>query len=146
MSENRTEFEEIAQRLAKTLSERLGTREPGISAQEIPDMMGNLMAGEPINCYPGTLGRGCFPKAVFVSLSKPHAKGKNHLSFRQALERLVQHMQGHCLGKTKTAVILTDNWDTMALEDWRFNLDRVQSEASVHIFMIAGGKVTKMQI
>jgi hypothetical protein len=61
MSENRTEFEEVAQRLADTLSERLGTREAGISAEEIPDMMGNLMAGEAINCYPGTLGRG-FPK------------------------------------------------------------------------------------
>jgi len=59
----------------------------------------SVVLGEPVNLYPGKGGFSCFEIAIFVSLTSPlYTRGRGHFSFRQAVEKMVQHAQGTCRG------------------------------------------------
>jgi hypothetical protein len=134
------------QRIADIMgdSEMMDT-EKGIRPEDIGEIVG-ANAGQ-VNCYPGIPGGGCHPAAYFVSLtSKRYAKGRGHLTFRKAIECLVQHMQGHCIGKTQVAVILCDNWDSAVIDEWRFNIEQIKRHASVEAYLISGRNISPMQI
>lgn len=103
--------------------------------------------GHPSNCYSGMPGFGCFDISYFVSLkSKKNIKGYGHLTFRQILEKVVQHMQGTCKGRTQLGFIITDNWDPDALEDWKHNLAQIMSESHLEAYLLTGRSVSPINL
>ena len=121
------------------------TLQDKLHKSHIADILGTKM-GSHINCYPGTPGRGCFDVAFFVSLTcSKYKSGNGHLSFKEALEHFVEHMQGTCAGITKHAVIITDNWDPNVFVAKVDNIKRVQEAgACVEIYLLADGKPTRI--
>ena len=122
---------------------RADARGGPISPDDITRVVSSC-GGEPVNCYPGEPGAACHSMAVFVSLTaKAYARGRGHLSFRQALECFVQHMQGGCAGRTHTAIVIVDSWDPEAFEDWRANIEQVRkSGAFVEVYLVDSNSVT----
>ena len=112
------------------------------------DIAGILGFREEINCYPGVPGAGCHDTAIFVSLSSSNHRGKHrgHLTCRQAIEKLVQHMQGSCEGITQEAALIVDSWDAEAAGEWRANLKRIENQAHLEIYLVAGRSVSPIQI
>lgn len=144
-------FRHIAERIAGIIEEM--KREGGISADRIPDIMNDLIRGEldnnigNINCYPGKPGNVCYDFSIFLSLtSAVYAKGRGHLSCRKAMEKIVQHMQGLCSQKTRDAVFITDGWDTSAFDEWRANLEVINSNAHLEIYLITGRGISEINI
>lgn len=117
-----------------------------IHSGHIPDIVGR-MAGN-VNVYPSMVKGDCKKKAYFISLKdKRYAKGNGHLTFRQALECLVQHMQGACYDITGIAILLSDIWDAGAYDDWHNNIKQIKRQGKiVEAYIIGGNKVTRMQI
>ena len=146
------EFYNIAERVLITIEE--GPREilaegqikKGISADELCDRVSSGINTN-INFYPGRPGAPCYKLAVFVSLNiSLHAKGRKHLKCRQAMEKIVQHMQGSCIHKTKAAVFVTDFWDGDAFADWQANLEQIGSTNLFEIYLIAGRTISQIKI
>ena len=133
---------EYAEMVARALAE--AEFDGGIRPGDIAKIFGG---GESINCYPGIPGGSCKDTAVFVSLSSSAHKGKHrgHLSCRQAIEKLVQHMQGSCLGITRHAVVVVDSWDAEAASEWMANLKRIQSETDFGVYLVAGGSISPVR-
>ena len=127
------------------LKEEEEGRGSGMSVAEIGDII-EANAGS-VNCYPGKPSGACHDKAYFISLtSKRYAKGAGHLSFRKAIERLVQHMQGHCVGFTKDAIVICDSWDPDVIDDWRSNIDQIKRTARIQAYLVSGNNISKMNI
>lgn len=118
---------------------RISTRDLSeIISQATPSGLGE------INCYPGVAGYDCCEIAFFISLS--YKCGRGHLSFRQALEKLVQHMQGRCSQVTKNAVLFTDSWEPAAYNDWRHVIEKIQEYANIEIYLITGNYASEIII
>lgn len=117
-----------------------------IHSDDISDIVGNI-AGQ-VNCYPSRIKSGCKHEAYFISLrSQRYARGSGHLTFRKALECLVQHMQGSCDGITKIAIIVTDSWDEKAFDDWYDNVEQIKRQGRiVQAYIISGNNVSQMRI
>jgi hypothetical protein len=140
------EFGGIAERVAGHLSEAsLGG---GIRPGDIVDIVGEYGRGGAINCYPGIPGNSCHELAVFVSLTSEAHKGKHrgHLTCRQAIEKLVQHMQGTCAGVTLYAVLIVDSWDGNAASEWTSNLERIKTEAHLEVYLMVGGSASLLSV
>ena len=100
-----------------------------------------------VNCYPGIPSASCCKEAFFVSLrSKEYATGRGHISCRTALEKLVQHMQGHCINVTDVAILITDSWDVKAYDEWRSNIKQIKKNAQVEVYIVNGKNITRMHI
>lgn len=138
-----SEFEGVCQRIADMLDQ---ARQPagGVSVGDLVTIAGEAIGrgGDEINCYPGVPGAGCHDLAFFFSLRSPIAKGGKHLNFLQALQKIVQHMQGSCLGATRHAVFVTDCWDAPAYEEWKSNIHQIQRNARVEAYLLVGSRVT----
>jgi len=141
------QFEQTAQRLAAVIDEMRS--QGGITADQIPEIIGKT-TGETegsVNCYPGTPGLACCDIAFFISLStSAYTKGRGHLSCRQAMEKVVQHMQGVCFQNTRFAVLITDSWDPSAYDDWRWNIENINRHAGVEVYLISGRTVSRISI
>jgi hypothetical protein len=128
----------IAEGLLHSLHESLDREHPsgvndegGVSAGELPSMVQCSVKGG-FNCYPGIPGGGCHELAVFISLTSPaYMKGRGHLNFREAIEKLIQHTQGICPDKTEEAVFITDSWDPSVIYEWRNNLKQINNQVKI---------------
>ena len=139
------DYQRIAETIARIIDEH--RHEEGISPNEIPEIAGSIDQGE-INCYPGIPGFRCCDLALFVSLSSPAyiKTRRGHLSCRQAIEKVVQHMQGSCFQKTTVAVLVTDSWDATAYDEWMANLQRIRSSSHIEIYLMSGPTVSEIRI
>ena len=139
----RGEFERVADRIAEIFERR--AEEQGISPKDVPEITSPATGGE-VNCYPGYPADTCYPVAYFFSLaSHRYTKGcRGHLTCRQALEKLVQHMQGLCVGHTHAAIMITDSWDTNAFEDWRANIEQIRRNSLVEIYLLTAGRAARI--
>jgi hypothetical protein len=131
------EFMAIANRIAEQAANG------GISVAALTEILSSVFHGE-INCYPGYPSDRCHRLAFFVSVHGQLRKGKGHLSFAQAMEALVQHMQGRCSGVTQQAVVITDAWWHDHYEKWRNNIDAMkQNGIRIEFYLIgANGKAS----
>jgi hypothetical protein len=144
---NMGEFQRVAESLAALLEE-MG-REGGITGDQLPEILSTALGqqGRGFNCYPGIPGDHCHDLAFFISLQSPlYAKGRGHLYFGQALEKLVQHMQGICFQKTRFAVVMTDNWDAAAFNAWRPNVNQIKNSANIEAYLLSGGNASEIKI
>lgn len=95
-----------------------------------------------VNCYPGMPVDFCAREAVFVSLQGKGArnlKGHNHYPFAQALEKLVQHLQGDCGGITQRAAFITDKWDYDTYSPWAGNIRKIMNAGvSIEFYLLCG--------
>lgn len=139
------EFYYIAEMIAIHVNEL--ARSGKIGVEEIADIC-RAAIGKEINLYPGVSGHKCHDLSLFISLSSPeYAKGKHgHLSCRQAIEKVVQHMQGSCINKTYHAILITDSWDSSASYEWRSNLQQIDNFACFEIYLIARNRVSEIKI
>ncbi len=141
------EFGNIAEGIASALEEM--KHEGGVSVDRIPEIISSLIGNDKIaiNCYPGLPGYHCCDLSFFVSLSSPsHKKGNGHLYFGKALERIVQHMQGVCIKKTRAAILITDNWDDAVFEEWLPNFEQIKTYAHIEAYLLAGRSVNEITI
>jgi hypothetical protein len=140
------EFRHIAEQIAGQLAEMADRRK--IGSEELGEIVEVAFGGEEINLYPGIPGYGCHELSIFISLSSPsYVKSKRgHLSCRQAIEKVVQHMQGSCMHKTRVAVLVTDSWDSSVSHEWESNLRQIENMALFEIYLIAGRNVSEIRI
>lgn len=142
------EFREIVERMA-ALIEELGRSGQGVHPEDIPRVVERACGcgcGE-ANCYPGNPDCCCYPVAFFISLTSPmYARGRGHLSCRQAIEKLVQHMQGRCYRQTRMAVLITDSWDSAAFHEWEANIQRIKADAHLEAYLLVGRSVSEISI
>jgi len=149
MSEyNNNGFESVVSRIGEMME---GTVSAGgsIASEKIADIVGTALASAGtggsggINCYPGKPGGTCHSLAFFMSLSSPRyrkPKAQGHFNLHQIMQKVVQHMQGHCVGKTMHAVVITDVWDLGVVDEWAGNLKAIgRSGATVEVYLLAGG-------
>lgn len=121
-----------------------------IYPSHLPDMASDAIHGNGgFNCYPGESGAPCHDLALFFSLQGPYAKNhgrriSGHLTFEEALQKIVQHMSGYCHEKTKTALFFADTWDADAFEKWRWNLLQIRKQCHFIMVMWAAGKVSRI--
>lgn len=132
------EFGRVAEILAARLEE-LGE----MSVDDIADVINGAYGSA--NLYPSKQKGSCERVAFFVSLQS-RKQGRRHLNFNGMLACFVQHMQGHCPGITRHAVLITDCWDGVAYDDWRANVERVKLDATVEAYLINGSSVTPFPI
>lgn len=146
-------FREIARRLAqdeRVLEDRRrdGRMEPGgISPTDIPEIV-DSSNGCGINCYPGCPKSPCYEKAVFISLSGGlKGRWRGHLSFDDALEKIVKHCGGRCSTITKQIGLITDTWDAKSFDSWRQNLINFKrSGIMIEVYLIAPGMVSEINL
>ena len=62
------------------------------------------------------------------------------------MEKIVQHMQGSCIHKTRAAVFVTDSWDEHAFADWKANLEEISHTNHFEIYLIAGRTISQIKI
>ena len=119
------ELGELAEKIGALIAE--SEHQGGVGIKDIPQIVdqclgekGNAVFGGS-NCYPSDRhDSACYDLAVFVSLQSPlYAKGRYHLTCREALKTMVQHVQGACAGQTRNILFVTDNWDAKAYAEWR---------------------------
>lgn len=137
--------------LARGILDRILEGEREIHPTEIPELIagGGHVGKEPFHCYPGgEPSDDCYSLAVIVSLSSKRntVLRSGHLDFEKALEMLIRHMQGTCVGVTRTAVLITDSWHPDAFEKWHSNIDQIGKKALVEIYLLAGHQVTEIGI
>jgi len=142
------EFQRVAERIAQGIFKHKEKHEEGVRPDEVPEIIMGATGQRKINCYPGIPGYGCFNEAWFVSLTSQAYKGRKrgHLSCRQAIEKVVQHMQGSCFNKTRVAVLITDNWDVIAYDEWKANFQQIKSAAHIEIYLMSGPSVSEIHL
>ena len=141
----RGEFQNVAYRIARILEE-LAEGGKDISPKNLPEITSQATGKKEVNCYPGYPSNTCYEEAYFYSLTSHKYKNgyRGHLTFREALEKLVQHMQGLCVGHTHAAIMITDSWDTNAFEDWRANIEQIRRNSLVEIYLITAGRAARI--
>ena len=118
-----------------------------------------------VNCYPGEPTDTCYPLAWFIALEGRLGRGLQQdyghpwrrywwhhgplvdwghapqppYGFAAMLETLVRHLQGHCAGTTRQAILLTDSWNALAYERWRGNLERIRAQVRLEIHLLGAG-------
>jgi hypothetical protein len=141
------EFQRIAERIAEAF-ERI-SRERKIDAGELQGIIADAWCcgNDLLNCYPGEPGSDCQDVAFFISLSssKYCAPGDaKHYSFEKIWQVFAQHMQGHCPGVTRNAIIISDTWDAGIQAEWQANISQVQRMASVEGYLLTAGRVSQV--
>lgn len=140
------EFKSFVEKFSRMLKERIN--DSGIYADEIPEIIDRSFNRNEINCYPGSPSNECFDFVLFIALqASPYAKGKGHLSFEKAIEKIVQHLQGYCAGKARNAVFITDSWDPKVFEKWRSNLKQIIRTVTLfEIYLLSGDSISEIRI
>lgn len=147
------EFQEIAERIAGILAEM--TDKGGVTSQQLAEIVGSALreggsitgSEDSFNCYPGIPGHGCKELAFFLSLSSSSfSKGRGHLNCKQAMENIIQHMQGSCPGITRYAIFLTDSWDAYAFNEWQANLRQIKQKALLEVYLLTGKNVSYISL
>lgn len=98
--------------------------------------------GDLINFYPSDQKGPCCHRLVVLALNGwPAAYGTHgNLNCGQALEILVQHVQGCCYEVTRWAVLVTANWDNFAYDKWRSNIEVMRKQGVKIVFLQLGPK------
>lgn len=139
-----SQYESAARRIVEAIHEAKSSGN-GIRSKDVPEIIGG--GSEGVNCYPGIPGLGCCREAFFVSLTnKVYATGKGHLSFRGVIEQVVKHMQGHCKGIAKVAIVIADSWDPVTYSEWQANVEHIKSEAHVEAYLISERDIVPVSI
>ncbi len=68
------------------------------------------------------------------------------MTCRQALEKIVQHMQGSCFKKTRNAIFITTQWDSTAFEEWKANLFQIQHLEYLEVYLLVGSHASPIKI
>lgn len=132
--------------IAESILGRLADAREKIHIDEIRDSVAHGM-GEDINFYPGVPGAHCHKLAVFVSLGSPlYVKGRKHFKCGEAMEKIVQHMQGNCVGRTTNVVFITDSWDEIAFSKWKANLEQISRNNHFEIYLLVGRSISVIKI
>ena len=132
-------FQEKAQKIVEIL-EAL-KKEDHITAEKLPEILGEVFDGmNNINLYPGYPDDKCYHLALFISLQESvfqkRGRGRiKHLPCSKVMEKIVQHMLGHCNNITKEALFITDNWDIHAYEKWKGNLTNIKKDAYFEVYL-----------
>ena len=148
------EYKELAEKVLRVLEKMKAEgeiRPEDIMASGISEIIGGHSRGAGgINFYPyGRPGSGCCDFALFLSLQTPvYVKRgrRGHMNCSQAMEKIVQHMQGACFQKTHSAVLITDDWDGVAFQSWKQNFDQINKYGQLEIYLLAGKKVSEIFI
>ena len=145
MGEFRHDVERILDRIRGYSNEQ-----GGIDPKDLPDIVADKDINgynRPVNCYPGVPGNKCYETAYFFALGKPFIKTKrNNLDCRQAIEKVIMHMQGYCTNTTRTVIFVTDNWDKSAYEDWYYNLQEIKKIAYMEVYLVTRNNLSEIQI
>lgn len=98
--------------------------------------------GDRINFYPSDQKGPCSDRLLVLALNGwPAAYGTHgNLNCSQALEILVQHVQGHCYDITRWAVLVTANWDNFAYDKWQSNIEIMRKQGVKIVFLQLGPK------
>jgi len=140
-----SEYRRIAEEILVTLEDL--KHQGGIHVDQIPHIFSNIVGQGEINCYPSSTKIQCCQLSLFLSLSLPsYIKGRGHISCRKAMENIVQHMQGTCYQKTRKAIFITDNWNAIAFEEWRANLEHIRGSCHIEIYLLSGRTVSEINI
>jgi hypothetical protein len=122
-----------------------GRREEGNDRISGKDVLSEVQAalkrhGDWINFYPSDQKGPCSDRLMVLALNGWPAADFTHgkLNCAQALEILVQHVQGHCYGVTRWAVIVTALWDHYAYDRWRSNIDTMRNQGVRIAFLQLG--------
>ncbi|MBN1434190.1 hypothetical protein JW921_05475 [Candidatus Fermentibacterales bacterium] len=101
--------------------------------------------GGRLNFYPSedTIA-DCHATVILDAISWHKGKVvRKPLTLSQAIELLIKHTQGWCWGKTKKALVFTDEWNK-SMNQWKMNLDVVRnSGCQVGIILVAGDRSSK---
>jgi len=141
------EFHGIAEKVVAEIEKR--GKVGGVTSQELEKIVSKLVGRKfgPINCYPGTPADKCYRLAFFISLSSPrYAKGRGHLYCGEAMEKIVQHMQGSCPEQTDYAVLISDSWYAVAFDEWKPNLEQIKKKAKLAIYLMVGGRASLIKL
>ena len=133
-----SEFKELAESIAGRLMNG------NIRIEEINSIVASCVGD--VNCYPGNPTDICYPVAFFISLvSKKNKLGNGHLSLHAALGKIVNHLAGKCNGLTHTVILITDNWDPTAFEEWSKSLEnRIVNGVRLEIYMLLNGRAIQI--
>ena len=52
------------------------------------------------------------------------------------IPKVIQHMQGGCIDKTKKMLLITDNMNTDLINPWRENLKNIQSRDNKEVVIL----------
>lgn len=98
--------------------------------------------GDRINFYPSDSKGSCCDQLMVLALNGwPAAYGTHgNLNCGQALEILVQHVQGCCHNMTRWAVLVTANWDNFAYDKWQNNIEVMRKQGVKIVFLQLGPK------
>lgn len=122
--------------------------EGGVRPEHLPDIIPGIGEGN-VNCYPGGREGDCHEVAFFFSLTGKRRKGRGdgHYDFHQTLQKLVQHMQGHCPGKTRVGLFFCDSWSSEALDPWYDNIKAIMN-GGVHLefYLLCKNSATLLDI
>jgi len=143
---------ELAENIAQLISET--KHNGGVSSKDIPQIVAQGLGEKSdamfggFNCYPSDMhGLSCHELAVFISLqSTLYAKGRQHLTCREALTKIVQHTQGTCSGQTRHVLFITDNWDAKAYAEWADNISVIQQRIKLDAYLLIDNKVSDLKI
>lgn len=143
------DFRKVAEKVAIVLDEL--RRKGGVSPAGIPGLLEQAMGDgiSSVNCYPGFPGDECHEIAYFFSLTSKSYRGNTHGHFgcKGVLQKLVQHMQGHCLGKTRIAVVITDNWEAWAYDVWKSNIDEIKKAGNLlEVYLLTHRNASEIQV
>ncbi len=138
------DFGKIVEDIAGELNDKM---DQGINQKDIRDIVDNFVGG-PVNCYPGIPGDICYDKAIFFSLTSKRyiKKRKDSISFVSAVTSLIKHMQGSCTEKTNHAILITDNWDANVYEDWRLNLEEINKNIHLEIYLLTSKSCAEINL
>lgn len=86
------------------------------------------MSEFPFNLYPSDHVGDCQEIAVFVALNSPSfgLKTEHRMSMSKAVQRLVQHLHGGCVNRTKHVLLITSSWNPKALKEWKSTIEKAQ--------------------
>ena len=148
------EYKELAEKVLRVLEKMRAEGEilpEDIMASGISEIIGGHSRGAGgINFYPyGRPGSGCYDFSLYLSLQSPayiNKRRRGHMNCDQAIQKIVQHMQGLCFYKTRVAVLLTDSWSATSFERWRANLEQIRNYALLEIYLLSGRAVSEIYI
>lgn len=109
--------------------------------ESLSEFLNEVVFRERINFYPGDPGGDCAKTAVFMSITKtpPRAewlKPKDKVNLQKTMPKVIQHMQGGCIDKTKKMLLITDNMNTDLINPWRGNLKNIQSRDGKEVVIL----------
>ncbi len=101
------------------------------------------------NFYPSKNKTGCSQVSIFTSLmgKRWNLKNSERLTFDQMFKFIIRHFQGSCMGKTKYAVLVVDNWDDDIANFWKPNIEQLNKNGVIiEVRMMIGSKTITYEL